>query len=174
MSSSSGIKKGLAISAVSAMAIVGVGLSASSASADSIPTQAGANNVVLVAPTATTSSTANDGKNTSIHLVAEAGSGVSQIQFVYNNGSDHNIGAPVVVGTNGYVDSQWTPDAVLNNTAVTISAVGLDGLGNVVDTATAPAATTISPGANAVNLSTTPATIGVYPAPGGGAHLYGI
>ncbi|MCW2781671.1 MAG: hypothetical protein JWR35_2120, partial [Marmoricola sp.] len=42
------------------------------------------------------------------------------------------------------------------------------------DTATAPAATTISPGANAVNLSTTPATIGVYPAPGGGAHLYGI
>ncbi|GAB3851184.1 hypothetical protein GCM10028801_00240 [Nocardioides maradonensis] len=168
---SSGIKRGLAASAVATLTVTGIGM-AGPAFADSIKTQAGANSVQLITPAASEVSTANDGVNTTVHLVAEAGAGISQVQFVYNDGSDHNIGATVTANPDGYYSAEWTVPVALNNTSVKFKAVGLDGLGNVIATTALGTATTVKPGGNAVNLAATPASVGVYHTPGG--NDYGV
>ncbi|ABL80667.1 MULTISPECIES: hypothetical protein [unclassified Nocardioides] len=83
---SSGIKRGLAVSAVSAMAVAGLPFLASTASATTVASTLGASAVELYAPqNAAAVSTKNDGQNTTVSLLAGGGSSVSSILFQYQS-----------------------------------------------------------------------------------------
>ncbi|MBZ5740075.1 beta strand repeat-containing protein [Nocardioides mangrovi] len=127
---SSGIKRGLAASAVSALAIAGVPLLASSASADSITsTIAGAGDTVLYTQYTGDASIANDGVDTTVHLLAGGGANIQQVRFEYDNGGTWTPIA-TVSKSNGAFSTEWTVPAALYNTDVDIQAVGLLSTGN--------------------------------------------
>lgn len=128
---SSGIKRGLATTAVSALAIAGLPLIASSASAQpgSAFETGGADAVTLVQPwtapnpTSVSISTANDGKDSTARLTASAGANVSAVSFYYTIGN----AAPVLIGTsqrndNGFFAVEWAA-AGLGGSTVEIFAV---------------------------------------------------
>lgn len=128
---SSGIKRGLATTAVSALAIAGLPLFASSASAQ--PGAAfetgGASAVTLVQPWTAANpvvasvSAQNDGKDTTARLTASAGANVTAVSFYYTL----NDAAPVLIGTstrndNGFFAVEWAA-AGLGGATVEIFAV---------------------------------------------------
>lgn len=83
---SSGIKRGLAGTAVAALAVTGLPFLATSASATTVASTLGTSNVELYAPqTAAAVSTKNDGQNTTVSLVAGGGSNVTSILFQYQS-----------------------------------------------------------------------------------------
>jgi len=97
---SSGIKRSLAVAATSALAIAGLPLLATSASAvpNSSTTNVGADAVEFYSANAGAVSAKNDGTNTTVSLVVGGGSNVTSVQYQvrYNNTGDFvNIGAPV-------------------------------------------------------------------------------
>jgi hypothetical protein len=168
---SSGIKRGLAISAVSAMAITGLGM-AGPAFADSIPAQVGNGTVVLYTGDSGQASFKNDGVDSTVHLVAGGGSDVKTVQFSYNAGSgDVNIGSPVSAGPDGYFQLAWTPPTSIYNLPVTIKAQGISQTSTPIAGATDSSIETVSSNADSVNLSSTPSSIGVYQQPNGGSLL---
>ena len=83
MNSSSGMKRGLAATAISALAVTGLPLFAGSAHADSINDQVGAGNVELKTQYTGVASVQNDGVNRTVHLLAGGGSDVVQVRFEY-------------------------------------------------------------------------------------------
>jgi hypothetical protein len=132
---SSGIKRGLAATAISALAITGVPLLASSASANPLADQLLAGAVVLHTPDAGgAASIKNDGANTTVHLLANGGTAVTQVRFEYSTtGLPGSWTTIATVGrTNGAFSTEWTPPGAVFNLpvhvqAVAISNVGVDG-----------------------------------------------
>jgi hypothetical protein len=149
---SSGIKRGLATTAVSALAVAGIPFIATSASAVPMNQQVEtANSVYLVGPDGAVASTANDGVNTTIRLQAVGGTGVAQVRFSYNfaGGAQQTI-ATVGPNDNGSFSFEWAA-ANLSGAAVTITATGVSAAG--ADLTADTQAVTISSTTPAVNVA---------------------
>ncbi|MBM7507299.1 hypothetical protein JOE61_001113 [Nocardioides salarius] len=165
---SSGIKRGLAGSAITALAISGLPFLASSASAAPLSAQADANDVELYTP-ASTASVSNDGVNNSVHLVANGGTGVQQIRFQYNpdeNATAESTGwvniATVSRSAAGHFTTEWTPAPALYNTDVAIRALGL-GAGQAEGDNAEINQVTVSPTADSVDIANAPdSVVGVF------------
>ncbi|WP_121255008.1 hypothetical protein [Nocardioides ferulae] len=127
---SSGIKRGLAYTAVSALAVTGLPFLATSASANSIAEQAGAaDEVVLVTPEAV-ASIKNDGVNATVRLLATGGPDVAQVHFEYStDGGTTWANIATVARENGAFSTEWTPAAALYNTTVDVRATEIDNIG---------------------------------------------
>ena len=116
---SSGIKRGLAGSAITALAITGLPFLATSASAQ--PGQAfesgGDDAVTLIQPTTANVSAQNDGSDSTVRLSASGGADVTSVSFYYTL----NNAAPVLIGTatrndNGFFGLEWTPTGIAGAT----------------------------------------------------------
>ena len=83
---SSGIKRGLASSAIAALAVTGLPFLASSASAQPLTAELGNAATKLYSPV-DTASTKNDGVNSTVHLLAGGGADIKQVRFDYQVGS---------------------------------------------------------------------------------------
>ena len=109
MNSSSGMKRGLAATAISALAVTGLPLFATSAHADSVNDQVGPGNVELYTQYTGVASVQNDGVNRTVHLLAGGGDDVVQVRFEYVPAP----AAPVVIDTvsrvNGVFSTEWAP-----------------------------------------------------------------
>lgn len=82
---SSGIKRSLAVAATSALAVAGLPLLATSASAVPIEDQfASADDIAFYAPTVVGVSTKNDGTNSTVSLVVGGGGNVTSVLFQYS------------------------------------------------------------------------------------------
>ena len=154
---SSGIKRGLATTAITALAVTGIPFIATSANAETLNNSvATADSVVVVAPDTASASTKNDGQNTTIRLQAIAGANVAQIRFEYKIGA----GAYIPINTttrndNGSFSFEWAA-AGLDGATVDIRAVGLAAGGATVTTTT-PDSVLISSTATSVNITDGPA-----------------
>ncbi len=161
---SSGIKRGLATTAVSALAIAGLPLFASSAHADSLAEQAAAADAVVLQTPATIGSVKNDGSESTIHMVATAGSDVQQVRFQYESGGNW-ITIATVSRTAGAFSTEWAPPVATYNTAVNVRAVALGSVGTEIG-APDQNAITVSANADSVDIAYTPgATVGVFEQP---------
>lgn len=132
---SSGIKKGLAGSAITALAITGVPLMAGTANAVPLDTQV-QQLTLLTGDGDETLSFADDGTNTTESLVAVAPSGVTSITFQYRRGSTRewqNIGGAVTRNADGAFVTEWTqPGDVRAGDTVELRAVPNTGEANAV------------------------------------------
>lgn len=161
---SSGIKRGLASTAVAALAVTGLPFLATTAFATPITDDLAATDVVLYAPQTVTVSAKNDGTNTSISLVAGGGSDVNAISFQYDSNAGANPanetwvdvpGGPVARGADGAFNLDWTPAA--GTVVDQIRAVGNVGTPAVQDV-------TLDNTANTVELGSEGA-LGVFQSP---------
>lgn len=126
---SSGIRKGLAGSAITALAVTGVPLMAGTANAVPLDTQVNA--VALLTGGGdqypNTLSFDNDGTNTTESLVAVAPSTVTSITFQYRRGTSgtwQTIGSPVNRNADGAFVAEWTqPGDVRTGDTVQLRAV---------------------------------------------------
>ncbi|MDI6911861.1 hypothetical protein [Nocardioides sp.] len=160
---SSGIKRGLAVSAVSAMAVAGLPFLASSASAESLAQQAGSN-PTLLSPASDNSqdvSIKNDGQNATVSLVANAPVNATRVDFSYNDGADHAIGT-ATRDSNGTFVIEWTPPASVYNTDVTITAAAFDQDGLAVGTADDATSVRVSTTADSIELDAPAGAVGFY------------
>lgn len=135
---SSGIKRGLAVSAVAAMAAVGLPLSANATTVvDQFDADFSGPAVTLYSQALTSVvTTRNDGSNTTVRLQAGATSDISSVRFEYSadGGATWNfIGAP---GRNdsGTFSLEWAPPATLvNSVTAQVRAIGEVGNSTVDD-----------------------------------------
>ncbi len=167
MNSSSGMKRGLAATAISALAVTGLPLFAGSAHADSINDQVGAGNVELKTQDNGVASVQNDGVNTTVHLLAGGGSDVVQVRFEYVG-----AGAPVVIDTvsrvNGVFSTEWAPPVSTYGSTVLVRAVGLSSVGTPIVGAEDAQPTLVSANAPAIDIANAPGSaLGIYPQPYG-------
>jgi len=120
---SSGIKRGLAATAVAALAVTGLPFLASSASATPLTDQAAA--LTLVSPSANSVplSAKADGTNSTVRLEAIAPAAITSVTFQYSlNGTDFtDIGT--AFSDNGAFAYEWNPSSIAGATGVTIRAV---------------------------------------------------
>jgi hypothetical protein len=163
---SSGIKRGLAVSAISALAVSGAPFLTSAASAATVTSTIGANNVNLYSQFTGIASPRNDGVNTTVHLVAGGGANVSQVRFEYVvNGTATQIA--LVSKTAGVFSTEWTPTAALLGQTVTVRAVGVSSVGT--DLQLAQQQVTVDANAPSVDIGTAPgASVGIF------NQVYGI
>lgn len=119
---SSGIKRGLAGSAIAALAVTGLPFLATSASATPLSSQAAA--LTLVSPSAngTPLSAKNDGSNTTVRLEAIAPATVTAVTFQYKIGAGSFTDIGTATGDNGAFSLEWNPSAIAGATNVTIRA----------------------------------------------------
>lgn len=161
---SSGIKRGLATTAIAALAITGVPAIANAAPL----TLAGDNAVTLVDPTLPISAKA-DGTNSTYRLTAQAGAGVTSVTFAYSlNGVNYTEIGSTTRNDNGVFGIEWDASAVAGAPEVTIRATGnVASVDTDVDTAAAPVAAN-----NTVETTniTNGDTVGVFQAPYGGGQ----
>ncbi|MDN4172409.1 hypothetical protein QWY28_05605 [Nocardioides sp. SOB77] len=133
---SSGIKKGLAGSAITALAVTGVPLMAGTANAVPLDTQVQGLTLLTGDGDAETLSFDNDGTNTTESLVAVAPSSITSITFQYRRGTTgawQNIGGPVTRNADGAFVAEWTqPTDVRTGDTVELRAVPNTGEGNAV------------------------------------------
>ncbi|MBA8804498.1 hypothetical protein FB382_002789 [Nocardioides ginsengisegetis] len=166
---SSGMKRGLAATAISAMAVTGLPLLAGSASADAMTDQ-------FTAPTDSTLYTEapfgvrNDGANTSVHLVASGGASVAQVRFEYT--SPLNPVTPVVIATvsrtDGVFSTEWTPPVNLYGVLVNVTAQPLNNAGGEIPTAGGDdtASGIVDANATTIDISNAPGSaVGIFQAP---------
>ncbi|GEP40367.1 hypothetical protein NPS01_40300 [Nocardioides psychrotolerans] len=135
---SSGIKRGLATTAITALAVTGIPFIATSASATPLATQAtaalaSADKVDIL--TVNDVSAKNDGTNTTVSIAATGGSNVTSIQFQYAPtapaaGDPVNIGGPVARNADGLFVVEWDGNAGAGVTAVDLIAIPNTGLTN--------------------------------------------
>ena len=168
---SSGIKRGLAGSAITALAIAGLPFIATSANAVPLVDQVDDNDINLVIPDQNTASVQNDGDDSSVNLVAVAGADVEQVTFQWRPASSDdeadwkNIATVNRVG--GAFTAEWDPAVNLYNTTVDFRAVGLDPEGATVEPSAGSDASesdvAISPGAESIDIAYAPgAEVGVF------------
>jgi hypothetical protein len=156
---SSGIKRGLAATAITALAVTGVPFLATSAHAIPIVEQYGATDVDLVTPD-TVASFKADGVNSTVHLVAAGGSSVTQVQFQYSTGGAYiNIGGPVS-RSNGTFSTEWAPPPAIFNTSVDVRAEALSNVGTPINTDTNNVLVTAN--AESVDIATAPGSAKGY------------
>lgn len=126
---SSGIKRGVATFAISALAVAGLPFLAGSAGAVTNASQYGTDEVQLLSQFSSAASTKNDGTNSTIRLEAGAGANVSAVQFQYNTGNPNtfvNIGSPVTRNDDGAFSLEWDA-AGLGGATVTLRAQSVNG-----------------------------------------------
>ncbi|MEQ7849286.1 beta strand repeat-containing protein [Nocardioides kribbensis] len=163
---SSGIKRGLATTAIAALAVTGVPAIANAAP---LTLGTGSENVVtLVDPTLPISAQA-DGTNSTYRLTAQAGTGVTSVTFSYSlNGVNFTEIGSTTRNDNGVFGIEWDASAVAGAPAVTIRATGnVAGTTTDEDTAAAPVAANNT--VETVNI-TNGDTVGVFQAPYGGGQ----
>lgn len=173
----SGIKRGLATTAVSALAVAGLPLLASSASANPLTTGLGADAVTFYSQSAAGVSAENDGSNSTISLVVGGGTNVTSVQFqatTLPGGTPTDIGAPVARNADGVFAFDWTPAFPAGTTGVIFTAVPNTGLPN---TATSGPKNVLSDAAaNTVELASE-GSLGVFQSPyagDAGAEFVGL
>jgi len=169
---SSDFKRGLAFSAVTALAVAGVPFLATSASAVPLVTQV--TGVEILSPEETGPnagpggsdadgvSIKNDGQNNTVSLVAAAEADVNSLAFAYREVGDTDwttIGSAVSRNADGVFQTEWAP-TVTAGTEIEIRAVGNNGDQDVVG------ATVLGTGADVhtVELSTE-GSLGIYQNP---------
>lgn len=165
---SSGIKRGLAVSAISALAITGV---PAVAFADSYADQLANAEVRLYSQYSGGASVQNDGTGTTVHLLAGGGEDVAQIQFQYQpaGAADPiNIGGPVS-RSNGVFSLEWAPpSSVLNIPGTQVIAQPLSSVGTPIAGAADTRTVTVSGNVPAVDISNAAgSTVGVFRQPYG-------
>jgi hypothetical protein len=148
------VKRGLATTAISALAVAGLPLLASSASANPLTTGLGANAVTFYSQFAGGVSAENDGTNSTVSLVVGGGTAVTSVQFqatALPGGTPVDIGSPVARNADGVFAFDWTPTFPAGTTNVVFSAVPNTGLPNTA--VTAPKSVLSDATANTVELA---------------------
>ena len=161
---SSGIKRGLAVSAVSALSIAGIPALASPASAESINDQVGAANVVLYNSDNTPVSILTDGTDTTVRLEAGAGANFTSVTFQYaiGAGAFQDI-ATVQRNDDGAFFTEWTPPTNVISQTVTLRASAVPTAGGAAVVSDSPGVV-VSNSAASVNLTAASAR-GVFDTP---------
>ena len=166
MTRSGSIKRGLAVSAIAALAVTGL---PASALADSVNDQVGAGTVELFSQYSGFASVQNDGVNQTVHLVAGGGDDVAQVRFEYGP-----VGTPTVITTvartNGVFSAEWAPPAAIYGTTVDIRAVGLTSVGTPVAGGAGTDTASVQVGANraALDIANAPGSdLGIFDQPYG-------
>ncbi len=159
---SSGIKRGVAAAAISALAVAGLPLFAGTASATTIATEVGGANVELYAPQSSGISAKDDGTNTSVSLVAGGGTTVTSVLFQYRTTAGGatwlNVpGGNVARNADGVFKADWTAPP-----ADTIEVRAVAGPGGATDAATV--VVPLNAAANTVELASEGA-LGVFQEP---------
>ncbi|WP_110207989.1 Ig-like domain-containing protein [Nocardioides daejeonensis] len=170
MNSSSGIKRGLATVAVSALAVSGLAGFAGTAHAVSIDDQQAASaDVNFYTQDGVGASTANDGANTTVSLVAGASADVKKVRFTYSIGGGAAQEIAVVDRVNGAFSTQWAPPQNVLGGNVELKAIGLDAAGNPIATAEDTNSNVAVAGATkAIAIAAAPGSeVGAYDTPGG-------
>lgn len=165
---SSGIKRGLAVSAISALAITGV---PAVAFADTVNEQVGADDIVLYTGYDTSVlSTRNDGQDTTVRLEAGAGPEVASVTFQYslNNGQIWTDIATVSRNDDGAFAFEWAA-AQFNGVPVQVRAIetGTSEAAEDLNSSNVESAVVQGITSESVNLNTASAA-GVFQAPYGG------
>lgn len=132
---SSGMRRGLAVFAVSALAAVGLPLAASANTIEAeMDATYGDREVVLVTPDGALASTKNDGTNTSISLTAMATSDIDSLRFQFSTDGGttwNNIGASLTSpNDDGAYSAEWTPGFALPAAGVLVQAIGHSSIDN--------------------------------------------
>ncbi|GCD91063.1 Ig-like domain-containing protein [Nocardioides sp. LS1] len=125
---SSGMKRGLAATAISAMAVTGLPLLAGTASAVSNTAQYTADQVELLSQWTGVASTKNDGQNTTVRLEAAGGSNVSGVTFQYNTGNPNTWVDIQTVTRNddGAFSYEWNATSLVGATNISLRAVSVN------------------------------------------------
>lgn len=163
---SSGMKRGLAATAVSALAVAGLPFLANSASATPLVEQYAPNALELYTGGNGTTAVGvrNDGDNTNVHLVSSGGSNVAQVRYSYSFGATTEV-IGTVSRDNGVFSTVWTPAVNLYGQTVTITAQGLNNAGGEIPGASDTFSATVDANAATVDISTAPgAAVGVFQA----------
>ena len=182
--SSSGInfKRGLATTAISALAVVGLPALSGMASATPLTAELGATAVKLYSQSTPSASIKNDGVNTTVHLLAGGGTDVKQVRFEYSVAGGAAQTIATVARTNDSFTTEWAPPAVVLGASVAIKAVGLDAAGADISGATASKSAVVGAGSDAVDVTNAAGSaVGVFAEPYSAApgalaapgHLYG-
>lgn len=132
---SSGMRRGLAVFAVSALAAVGLPLAANANTIESeMDATYGTQTVTLFTPDGALASTKNDGTNTSISLTAGATSDIDSLRFQFRaDPADPwtNIGGPLAApNDDGAYSTEWTPGFALPDANVEVRAIGHSSIDN--------------------------------------------
>ncbi|MQW75766.1 hypothetical protein GHK92_07765 [Nocardioides sp. dk4132] len=166
---SSGIKRGLAATAVSALAIAGLPLLASSASADTINDQVTA--LELVSQSSGEASVKNDGTDSTIRLQAVAPASITSVTFQYKIGADwQDIATVSSRNDDGAFSQEWAPTGAIIGANVDLRVIGTPTGGT--QQADDVTGLTITPAGGAVatvNLAAGSA-LGVFQSPYGAGH----
>lgn len=162
---SSGMKRGFAAVAVSALAVAGAPFLAGPASAIPIADTLPANAVSLYVPEGSADiSTEDDGTNTSVSLVAGGGASVTSVLFQYSTDAGANWtdipGGLVARNANGAFQVDWST-VPAPGTSVTLRAVPNTGVANA-DTFVATVLS--AAGGNTVEMATE-GSLGVFQSP---------
>ncbi|GAB2876643.1 hypothetical protein [Nocardioides pacificus] len=158
---SSGIKRGLATTAITALAVTGLPFFASSASAESLAS--GTTATELLSPAGTDDvSIKNDGQNTTVSLVANAPAGADKVEFTYTpaGGTAQVIGS-ATRSANGQFALEWTPAAAIYNTTVTVTAQGMTNQNVAVGAPSVVTGVVVSTTAESVELNSND-SVGFY------------
>ncbi|GAA4130244.1 hypothetical protein GCM10022215_43730 [Nocardioides fonticola] len=156
---SSGIKRGLASSAIAALAVAGLPLLASSANAVALSNGIAAGQVKLVGPIAngSTISAKADGTDSTVRLTAVAASDVTAVSFQYSLDGTNWTTIGTATADDGAFAYEWNPAAVAGGT-VQLRAVA----GSV--NSTAVTGVVVNNTANTANL-TAGSAAGVFQSP---------
>lgn len=159
---SSGIKRGLAGTAVGALAVAGLPLLATSAGAVTHASTLGADEVDLVQPT-TPVSAKPDGQNSTMRLTALGGTNVTSVLFEYRIGDGpwQTIGAAATRNDDGAFAFEWNPSGIAGASNVTLRATGQGPATPDTDTA---GPTSVDNSLDTVNV-TDGGTLDVFQAP---------
>ncbi|NYD42837.1 hypothetical protein [Nocardioides panaciterrulae] len=164
---SSGIKRGLAAGAISALAVTGLPFLASSASANPAVDQLPANAVVLQTPDDLgAASIKNDGQNATVHLLANAGSDAVQVRFEYSTtGVAGSWSTIATVGrSNGVFSTEWAPPTSVYNLDVHVRATAINNVGT--DGASDDNVATVTSNADSIDISNAAGSaVGVFDQP---------
>lgn len=163
---SSGIKRGLASSAIAALAVAGLPLLASTANAVTLNNGFGANTVAFANANAnpSTLSIKADGTDSTVRLEAIAGSSVTSLAFEYSiNGGTAWVPIGTATADDGAFSYDWAPPASIVN----VPGLQIRALANGGTTAAATLTNqVISATANSTNI-TAGSALGVFQSPYG-------
>ncbi len=163
---SSGIKRGLAATAISALAVTGIPLLATPAHADSNADHVGAGNVDFYTPIdGWSSSVQNDGNNTTIHLLAGGGPDVAQVRFEWSPaGANTWKQIATVDRANGSFTTEWAPPNSSLGALNDVRATGLSSVGTPI--AGALRTTRVTANVGAVDIANAPGSaLGTFTQP---------
>ena len=174
---SSGIKRGLAATAVSALAVAGLPLLASSASATPLTGTGDSINLVSQVNDGAVSSR-DDRTNKSISLTATAGASVASVKFEYslNGGATWTAIDTVSSRHHGTFTTEWAPDKAIDTLRVTLRVTAYNAAGASLGSSERTNVQ-VNPGASTHTVELSDGELGVFQQPYGvlrNAHTVAI